>query len=40
MSKGRIYAGEWSFLPQAISGERTLAACSPQKVLALGAKRD
>src|SRR4029077_18288820 len=23
----RIYAGEWNFVPQAISGERTLAAC-------------
>jgi hypothetical protein len=24
---GKIYAGEWNFVPQAISGERTLAAC-------------
>jgi hypothetical protein len=24
---GKIYAGEWNFVPQAISGERTLTAC-------------
>jgi len=34
---GKIYAGERNFVPQAISGEYTLAACAPQKALALWA---